>query len=56
MRRNVLKIDKFRLSELFFLVHDLRRDTLAINGEGNKDRFAAFARNPLAAKGDVLDL
>ena len=55
MGRNFLKIDKFRFSESFFLAHDLRRDALAINGEGHKDRFAAFARNPLAAKGDALD-
>jgi hypothetical protein len=55
MWRNFLKIDKFRLGELFFLAHDLRRDTLAINREGNKDRFAALARNPLAAKSDLLD-
>src|SRR3984893_1919148 len=52
MRRAFLEIDKFRLGELLFLLHDLRRDHLAVDGKRNKNRFAVFTSDAFAAESD----
>src|ERR1700693_1832980 len=55
MRRAFLEIDQFRLGELFFLMRDLRRDHLAVDGKRNKNRLAVFTSDAFSAESDVFD-
>jgi hypothetical protein len=47
---------QFAFCELLLLAHDFGSDSLAIDGERNKDRFAFLARYAFAAKGNVFNL
>lgn len=53
--RRLAHIDKFTISELFFLAHDLRRDKLTVDGVRNKNCLATFTSDTFSAERDVLD-
>src|SRR5260370_42238961 len=55
IRRRLAHIDKFTISELFFLAHDLRRDKLTVDCVRNKNCLAIFTSDTFSAERDVLD-
>src|SRR6266487_6567287 len=55
IRRVLLHFDEVRLTELFFLAHDLGRDSFAFDHIRNENGLALFPSDAFAAESDVFD-
>jgi hypothetical protein len=55
MRRRIEQFVQLGFGKMLFLANDMRRNAFAINRVRKEDRFAAFASDAFAAKGDIFN-